>query len=125
MAAAPAPSASPNASGAIVELYMLLDDKYQRARKAYMAGYSDERIAKELGLSVTVVAERREKDFGPVVVDTTLEELAKARAALAEGLAEVRKAATNLAGLAGHAERRLGDMDKLVSRLTATDAVQG
>lgn len=125
MAAAPAPSASPSASGAIVELYMLLDDKYHRARKGYVAGYSDERIAKELGLSVTVVAERREKDFGPVVVDTTLEDLAKAKAALVEGLAEVRKAATNLAGLAGHAERRLGDMDKLVARLTATEPVKG
>lgn len=118
MAAAPAPSASPSASGAIVELYMLLDDKYQRARKAYVAGYSDERIAKELGLSVTVVAERREKDFGPVVVDTTLADLCKAGIALSDGLTKVRVAAVDLAQLIDVVEQRLGDVEKLVTRLT-------
>ncbi|OYZ97679.1 MAG: hypothetical protein B7X99_13590 [Rhizobiales bacterium 17-65-6] len=74
-AAPPAAVPSPAASSALVIAYMLLEEKYDKATKAYRAGYSDELVAKETGLSVAVVAKRREDDFGPLVVDTTVEDL--------------------------------------------------
>lgn len=67
---------SPAAVSKLPELYMILGDAYDPMRKNYKEGWSDERIAKETGLSPDFVAKRREVDFGPVK-DTTLEDLSK------------------------------------------------
>lgn len=64
--------ASPAASEAIVNLYLILSDRYDKARKAYVAGWDDARVARETGLALPVVQERREHDFGPLVVGPTL-----------------------------------------------------
>ncbi|MFG1214970.1 hypothetical protein V5F72_20970 [Xanthobacter flavus] len=61
------PSASPAASDAIVNLYLILSDAYDRAKKGFKPGWSDERVARETGLALGVVEERRERDFGPLM----------------------------------------------------------
>jgi len=66
---------SAQASHAIVDLYMMLDDVYDKAGKCYRKGKSDAAIARDLGLVEAVVRERRERDFWPLVEDTTLEDL--------------------------------------------------
>ena len=58
---------SPAASTALPLLYMALGDNYDRAKKSYKGNYTDEQIAKETGLSVEFVKQRREADFGPLV----------------------------------------------------------
>jgi len=52
---------------AIPTLYVALEDRYDRENKAYKGGATDASIAAEVGLSVALVAERRERDFGPLV----------------------------------------------------------
>lgn len=78
--ARPAPSKA--ASKSITDLYLYLEDHYDRDKKLYRNGWTDEKIAAELGLSVTVVSARREQDFGPLVKDTLADEMRKASAAL-------------------------------------------
>jgi hypothetical protein len=48
-------------------LYVALEDKYDRAAKAYRGDATDESIAAELHLPAAIVAERRAADFGPLV----------------------------------------------------------
>lgn len=86
-------AATPAASKGIVEMYMLLDDKYDRATKRYKGDYSDARVAKETGLAEAVVAERRNKDFGPVITAPSAAELAMAAAECGAGLQRVIDAA--------------------------------
>lgn len=118
-------AASPAASRSIVDLYVLLEDKYDRARKAYAPGYDDARVAEETGLALAVVQERRERDFGPLVVDTTREDLEATLGVLAGEIAEfttlLRAAEQVLSG----AQARLrsltfaaGEIRKLAARLT-------
>ncbi|MEW6121622.1 MAG: hypothetical protein AB1698_03350 [Pseudomonadota bacterium] len=90
---------SPAASSAIVNLYVRLEDSYDRLAKAYRADWTDERVAKETGLSVEAVAKRREADFGPLVVDTTPADLRLAWAAQERALGEAR---VKLADLRDH-----------------------
>jgi hypothetical protein len=68
---------------AIPLLYVALEDKYDRAAKAYRGGASDETIAAELGLPVAVVAERRAADFGPLVESDAARRQREAAAAIA------------------------------------------
>ncbi|MFG1332046.1 hypothetical protein V5F41_12440 [Xanthobacter autotrophicus] len=90
VAAAPSLSPpSPAASSALVVCYLLIEEHYDRARKAYGSGWGDERIARETGLALTVVQERRERDFGPLVVDTTREDLEATLGVLAGEIAEL------------------------------------
>lgn len=89
VAAAPASPPSPAASSALVVCYLLIEEHYDRARKAYRAGWDDERIAKETGLALGVVQERRERDFGPLVVDTTREDLEATLGVLAGEITEL------------------------------------
>ncbi|MFG1376137.1 hypothetical protein [Xanthobacter autotrophicus] len=90
VAAAPSPSPpSPAASSALVVCYLLIEEHYDRARKAYRAGWDDDRIARETGLALPVVQERRERDFGPLVVDTTREDLEATLGVLAGEIAEL------------------------------------
>ena len=84
---------SPAASSAIVNLYVLLEDRYDRVAKAYRADWSDERVAKETGLSAEAVAKRREADFGPLVVDTTAEDLRREWEGLRSDIAALRTGA--------------------------------
>jgi ribosome-binding protein aMBF1 (putative translation factor) len=119
-----APSAP--ASSAIVDLYMRLDDAYDRAARRYREGWSDERLAKETGLALAVVRERRERDFGPLVVDTTREDLAqtlgvleaelgRAKAAVKEATRDVVEAVERL----DDAGKALADARRLAARLLA------
>ena len=66
---------SPVAAARLGELYMILTDVFLVADKAYKPGWSDERIAKETGLSVEFVAKRRLEDYGPIIVDTAIPDL--------------------------------------------------
>jgi hypothetical protein len=56
---------------ALPELYLELGASYDRAAKAYKGGASDLAIAAKLGLPPAIVAERRERDFGPLVESET------------------------------------------------------
>lgn len=72
------PSASPAASDAIVNLYLILSDAYDRAKRSFKPGWDDERVARETGLAVAVVEERRERDFGPLIPPGLPEDLVAA-----------------------------------------------
>lgn len=56
------------ASKRITDLYMLLEDHYDREEKCYRDGWSDGKVSSELDLDVGFVTRRREQDFGPLVV---------------------------------------------------------
>ena len=73
------PARSQIAMAKLPEMYLMLGEAYVPATKSYKPAWSDERIAKETGLSVEFVAKRRESDFGPLVVDTTSDELREAK----------------------------------------------
>jgi ribosome-binding protein aMBF1 (putative translation factor) len=55
---------SAKAKAAIPAMYILLEDAYDRAAENYKPGWSDARVAKEVGLSEALVATRRAADFG-------------------------------------------------------------
>ena len=59
---------SPAALKALPELYMMLGDYYDAELKCYKAGWSDDKIAKDLKLAPEFVSARRASDFGPLVV---------------------------------------------------------
>lgn len=122
-----APHASPEASRSIALLYMLLDEKYDREKKAYATGYDDARVAKETDLALALVVERRERDFGPLVKDTTREDMATATLALATEIADLEGQVESLQRLAAAATNRiarvkvsLNDLRKLQDRLLTT-----
>lgn len=135
--AAPVPAnenaghASAAASDAIVNLYLLLSDHYDKARKAYAEGWDDDRVAKEAGLSPVVVAERREKDFGPLVKDTTREDIAAATLALAQEIAglegeidALQRAAASAITTCGRLKVSLNALRKVQDRLSAPPVVK-
>lgn len=109
---APGGVPTPAASSALVVCYLLIEEHYDRGRKAYGAGWDDERIAKETGLALSVVQERRERDFGPLVKDTTLDDL---RQALKQVLTEVDAAGDSLQAAAAN-------MTEATSRLRRGEA---
>ena len=70
----------PSESSALAKKIMsdLLFEHYDLARRDYKAGWSDERVAKDAGLSVEFPAQRRAQDYGPaspprppILVDVT------------------------------------------------------
>ena len=61
------PALDDAARRALPTLYIALEDKYSREAKAYRGDATDATIAAELGLPAQIVAERRERDFGPLV----------------------------------------------------------
>lgn len=113
-------AASAPASTAIVDLYMRLDDAYDRAAKRYRDGWTDERLASETGLSVSLVQERREHDFGPLVVDTTAKDL---RAALVSLSAEAAAAVIAVKTVAGEARRLAAILEQVATVLGKAEAL--
>lgn len=119
--------ASPAASAAIVDLYMMLGEYYDKARKTYAEGWDDARIAKEAGLSPVVVAERREKDFGPLVKDTTRKDLQDTLHVLSGEVAELETLLRAVEKAVAGAQVRLhnvvtcaGEVRRLSARLAST-----
>ncbi len=91
-------------NGKLLDLY---------AEKGYSAGWSDERLAKDLGVPRAWVAQVREFSFGPDID----EEAAAAETAADKALKYVEKAHTDLTALV---ERVTGDMTE---RLAASQAL--
>lgn len=60
------PARSLSASEKLPELYLLLDEVYDRVAKNYKNGNSDNTVAATTGLSPEFVKQRREMDFGPL-----------------------------------------------------------
>lgn len=89
-AASPAVPTAP-AAMKITEVYMALSDAYDLTARGYKAGWSDERIARDLGVSLELVARRREQDFGPVVVDTFGPDLTALERLLVDEVAAVER----------------------------------
>ena len=109
------PAISVPASVSIVELYMILDDAYDREKKDYKRGHSDEIIAEKTGLAISVVADRREKDFGPLVKDTLFDELAKVER-------EILDALNNLRSCLSMASAAVKDASELYDRIRIRQA---
>lgn len=121
--------ASAAASDAIVDLYMLLGEYYDKARKTYAEGWDDARVAREAGLSPVVVAERRERDFGPLVKDTTREDLKGTLRVLTEETSELETLLRSAERAVSSARVRLqnivtavGEVERLSARLAAGPA---
>lgn len=117
--AMPAAIPSPAASSAIADAYLLLQDGYDHAAKNYKPGWSDERIAKESGLSLPEVKRRREHDFGPLVADTTLEDLRTDWAALRADIGKMLLLADGFRALAVDIERRHDRLQVLLNAAAA------
>lgn len=123
--------ASAAASDAIVNLSLFLSDYYDKARKAYAEGWDDDRMARETGLSPVHVAEFREKYFGPLVKDTTLEDIAAATLALAQEIAglegevdALQRAAASAITTCGRLKVSLNALRKVQTRLSAAPAIK-
>lgn len=83
---------SPAAAVKLGELYMMLSDAYEPARKVYKPGWSDDRIAKETGLAIEFVRARREQDFGPLAPpDMTEEEMASLVSGASKTLGQIKQ----------------------------------
>lgn len=100
---------SPLAAQKIGELYMILSEAYDAAGKTYKPGWSDARITKETGLALEFVAKRREDDFGPVIVDTSFDDLAAMHGALTTKIAVARVAMDR-------ARDQLGELEALAAK---------
>lgn len=86
------PDRSPAAAVKLGELYMMLSDAYEPARKVYKPGWSDDRIAKETGLAIEFVRARREQDFGPLAPpDMTEDEIASLVDGAAKTLGQIKQ----------------------------------
>jgi hypothetical protein len=67
---------------ALPDLYIELGVNYDRDARAYKGGATDATIAGKLGLPEAVVAERRERDFGPLVESEAARRKREAAAAI-------------------------------------------
>lgn len=86
------PDRSPAAAVKLGELYMMLSDAYEPARKLYKQGWSDDRIAKETGLAIEFVRSRREQDFGPLAPpDMTEDEITSLVDGAAKTLGQIKQ----------------------------------
>lgn len=90
------PVVSAAASRAIVTLYVVLEDAYDRERKAYKTGWDDARVAQETGLSPAEVSARRERDFGPLKAAPTADEVHAVMGELTEAWSALTSALSDL-----------------------------
>ena len=103
---------TPAASSNLADVYMLLEDGYDKARRDYRVGWSDDRIAKDAGVSVELVTRRREQDYGPIAppkIDP-IPEISAMTEAVCSGLLDV---STRLAALTKRAAEVSSDVTKL------------
>ena len=73
----PAPAAirSPAAATGLGLLYMAFADNFDVTKGRYRGDWSDEKVAKETGLSLEFVRQRRESDLGPLNVAPDMDRL--------------------------------------------------
>lgn len=117
LAGASAVVPSPDASKAITAMYMLLEDAYLHARRAYKDGWDDARVAKEAGVSPVLVAESRERHFGPLVRDTTLEDLRAEAKALGNLHGVMRQHLLETQAKLMDVDGRFADIQKIMTRI--------
>lgn len=110
------PSASPAASDAIVNLYLILSDAYDRTKKTFKLGWDDERVARETGLAVSVVEERRERDFGPLTTAGLPEDLVAAVDAADKAMVALAGAHVAFNAAMERATKAHAEMTRLVAR---------
>lgn len=66
---------SPAAATGLGLLYMALADNFDPTKGRYRGDWSDEKVAKETGLALDFVRQRRESDFGPIIAGPDLDRL--------------------------------------------------
>lgn len=110
---------TPGASARITDVYMALEDAYDRSARDYRPGWTDERIARELGVSVELVAKRRAADFGPVKVDTFADDLDDAVKGLGSEIASMRRFSDDLAAKITALETRQTVLEGLAGKARA------
>lgn len=106
--AAAAVAASDAAKRAKRMVFMALEDYYDDGKRAYKPGWSDERIAKELGLSEATVANIRDENYGPAGEPPEIEKL---RAEFAAWEADRRKAIASVRELANAANQNAANIE--------------
>lgn len=111
------PQITPAASAKIAELYLTLDEAYDREKRVYKPGYSDKTIAEKLGLSPDLVTKRREVDFGPLVADTTGEDLRRVIADLQQIDVDIGDLVAKLATRLGERIETTNALAKLAARV--------
>lgn len=84
--AAAAPVASEAARESKRLAMFLIEDKFDVKQGAYKDGYSDLKVAKEMGLAETIICDLREQFFGPIKEPREITELREQCAELAEKL---------------------------------------
>jgi hypothetical protein len=128
---AAAPAVLPDAPPAIVPslavtnalalYYMAMVDAYDRAAGAYRPGWSDERVAKETGLSLAEVTRRRTSDFPPLPPE--VDPLKDAEAALVDLRADTDKVTSACKVLHALADRQRAGIGRLEAALAAARKV--
>lgn len=110
---------TPAASKRITDLYLYLEDHYDRDRKGYRNGWSDEKIAEELALAVDLVARRREQDFGPIIRDTLLDDIKQAEASVTVALTTMQLTLDEAMRIQERLVRDQATLRELVGRVSA------
>jgi uncharacterized protein YjcR len=85
----PAPM-SPMAKEALRQVTRLLDTNFDQARGRYLNGYSDARIAEEVGISTQAVRTEREEGWGVLKIDEALQAMTDDVGAMATMVKQVR-----------------------------------
>lgn len=89
-----------------------LETHFDDAQGAYLDGWSDQRIGKELNLPWAMVSKIREAAFGPIRVDPELVALRAEAAKLAAQLVEAAKAHAALVEAQAALEKRIEALTK-------------
>jgi hypothetical protein len=99
------------------QMFALLDEHFDTEEGAFEQGWSDAKIAKDTGLSESVVTQAREAAYGPIKVNPALlsagREVAELRAKMAKDLADL---AGMIEQTKAEFEKRLGDLEAKVAR---------
>ncbi len=128
-AKAPQPEKSPAVKATIAELYMMLDEYFDRVAKRYKPGWSDEIIAEKTGLSPEFIATRREQDFGKIEDDSIEKVLGDRLVKICDGIEKLMSEAGEIRKLLDGAKSKLAETEITICALrlaaqTAREAIR-
>lgn len=88
----------------------MLDGHFDEAKGMYLEGYSDQRIGKELNIPWACVTQMREAAYGPILVDTEVENLRAKVKAMSDNADALEDTIKNLEQDAKVARSRLAEV---------------
>lgn len=101
-------------------IFAKLNEVYIDDKRGYDVAWSDERVAKDLGIPRSYVKEIREQNFGPVQENTEVQEFIKDVAALQEKILGVSSELKQLSDKLAHANDALNAVVRANNSLLKT-----